>query len=174
MPPGAQSPLGNMTNTTVAENQIRSLSFGACHVGHPVWIIWMYKNWKILLARLLTKYTLQYILRVEGTKTKEGNKNKAHSGFCHTHGLQKKHCLLQFCPSLLSEPCGYWKRTWRTCWSCAETTTSHRREKDAGSRVSGRPPLGSKVEFRLQPAFHKAVNSLWCSILIVTASSLSD
>lgn len=100
MPTGAQSLLGKVAETTAADMELTLVwslpCRPPCEEG-PVCTIWIYKNLKISLAYLLTKYSV-YFEGCGGVKTK-GNKRKGKHVLGSTkHMGFRGNCLLQFVP----------------------------------------------------------------------------
>lgn len=123
-----------------------------CEEG-PVCKIWIYKNLKISLAYLLTKYSVYFEGCVWGVKTK-GNKRKGkhvlgstkHTGF-------RGNCLLQFVPLCWFNQ----EDTEKEHEGRIEATTSHLQGKkeNPGISVWGKPLLEAKQNLDYNQLFRK-------------------
>lgn len=137
----------------------------SCEV--PVYAIWIYNIWKCF-ASLLTECTLQYVLRGKwGKKNKRESKESTFQVLPNPRASEETllHILV-----VLSLPMDVTtqilKKNIKEVWILVQRPPLPTyRKKNPRKQCVRKIPLESKIEFRLRPTFHKAVQSVWRSTI---------
>lgn len=140
------------------------------------------KHLKIRLASLRTKCTLQYILGSSGEKI-EGNKRKESTLWVPPH-IRASHLSTVLSPPI-DVPKWIQKKNIKEVLVLVQKPPlpTEGWKKPSRKQCVGKILLECKTEFRLQPMFHKAIDSLWHSTVNIpskvvrlrkVAASLSD